>query len=305
VKLYFSIQQKRLGRLLKSSGANPIAALILVFIGFSAITYGLFINIEKAPIIYVAIAVSLLFTLSEAKRNHFLKNCFSRITYLKIRLVENALVITPFLIGALVFKVFLWLPALLAVAAVGSFYVINKSVNLTIPTPYYKKPFEFIIGFRKTIIAFIVSYALTIIAIKVENYGLGVFALAIQMLALTFFYMNGSEPHIYVWIHSKTPKQFLNHKLKTGLIQSLFLSLPILIIMSILNPGFLWINLTVFVLGLLYLITAILFKYAYYPSMTMVQEMGFVACLFTPPILLVAIPLLYIKATKNLNTYLL
>lgn len=304
MKFYFSIQQKRLARLLKSSGANPIAALLLVCVGFSAITYALFTNFEKAPIIYVAIAVSLLFTLSEAKRNHFLKNCFSRVTYHKIRLVENSVVIVPFLIGALIFKAFLWLPALLAVAAAGSFYIINRSVSLIIPTPYFKKPFEFIIGFRKTIIAFIISYALTIIAIRVGNYGLGVFALAIQMLALTFFYMNGSEPSIYVWIHSKTPKQFLNHKLKTGLIQSLFLSLPILITMSILNPEFLWINLAVFSLGLLYLTTAILFKYAYYPAMTLVQEMGFVACLFTPPILLVVIPLLYIKASKNLNSYL-
>ena len=224
--------------------------------------------------------------------------------YRKIRFVENGIVIVPFLVGALVFKAFLWLPVLLAVALAGSFYIINKSINLTIPTPYYKNPFEFIIGFRKTIIAFIISYALTIVAIKVENYGLGVFALAVQMLALTFFYMNGSEPHLYVWIHSKTPKQFLNQKLKTGLIQSLFLSLPILILLSILNPDFLFINLAVFGLGLLYLITAILFKYAYYPTMSLVQEMGFMMCLLTPPILVVVIPLLYIKATKNLNSYL-
>lgn len=305
MKLYFSIQQKRLGRLLKFSGTNPIAALILVFISFSAITYALFTNFEKAPIIYIVIAVSLLFTLSQAKRNHFLKNCFQKITYHKIRLVENTIVIIPFLVGALVFKAFLWLPVLLTIAAISSFYIINKSVSLTIPTPYYKKPFEFIIGFRKTIIAFIISYTLTIIAIKVGNYGLGVFALAIQMLALTFFYLNRSEPHLYVWIHSKTPKQFLNHKLKTGLIQSLFLSLPILITLSILNPDFLWINLAVFFLGLLYLTTSILFKYAYYPTLTIVQELGFVVCIFTPPILIAVIPLLYIKATKNLNAYLL
>jgi hypothetical protein len=70
------------------------------------------------------------------------------------------------------------------------------------------------------------------------------------------------------------------------------------------NPDFILLNLAVMGLGLLYLTTAILFKYAYYPTMSLVQEMGFMMCLLTPPILTVVIPLLYVKATKNLNSYL-
>jgi hypothetical protein len=118
------------------------------------------------------------------------------------------------------------------------------------------------------------------------------------------FYLNQSEPKLYVWIHAMTPKKFIVHKLKTAVLQILILSFPILITLVIVYPSHYLIGFVVLALGLLYLITAVLFKYAYYPKLSIVQEMGYLICLLTPPILPIVVPLLYIRTKQNLNTIL-
>ncbi|MBK7030860.1 MAG: hypothetical protein IPH45_17355 [Bacteroidales bacterium] len=57
-----------------------------------------------------------------------------------------------------------------------SFTTHNSRWNFTIPTPFSKHPFEFAVGFRKTFLAWLFAYFLTIMAISVGNFNLGVFS---------------------------------------------------------------------------------------------------------------------------------
>ena len=48
----------------------------------------------------------------------------------------------------------------------------QTNFNLTIPTPFSKKPFEFSTGFRRSFFMFPIAYILTFIAIRVDNFNL-------------------------------------------------------------------------------------------------------------------------------------
>ena len=155
MKYYFSIQQKRLGRLLKSSGIHPVGAIILTLIGFSTITYVLFENTIYAKYIYPLIGLSLMLSLVKSEKINFLKLCFSEKDYLKIRLFENLFIIIPFLVGLIAFNELLIGGIYIIVGITMSFVKLNSKINLVLPTPFYKNPFEFIIGFRKIFLVFL------------------------------------------------------------------------------------------------------------------------------------------------------
>lgn len=301
---YFEIQQKRFGRLLKSSGVNPIAAIIFISASFISLSYLLLSSYEYARFLYPAFALVLTISLGKSQRVQFLELCFSGKTYSKIRLIENSIVIVPFIVFLTIYSEFLMASVLLVTGLLLTKVKINSKINWVIPTPFSKKPFEFIIGFRKTFLIFIGAYILTYISITVDNFNLGVFSFGIQFLVLSSFYLNQSEPTLYVWIHSMTPAKFIKYKLRIAITQSLLLSLPILIVLLTIYPSYYLISFSILLLGLLYLITAVLFKYAYYPKLSLVQEMGFLICLITPPIIPIVIPLLYINAKQNLKTIL-
>ena len=301
---YIEIQKKRFGRLLKSSGVNSIAAIFFISVSFVSLSYFLFSSYEYAKFLYPIVAIALVFSLGKSQRTEFLQLCFSSKTYSKIRLIENSIVIIPFIVFLIIYSEFIIASLLLVLGLLLTKLKINSKINWVIPTPFSKRPFEFLIGFRKTFLLFLATYVLTYISITVDNFNLGIFSFGIQFLALTSFYLNQSEPTLYVWIHSMTPAKFIKTKLTTAFTQSLFLSLPILIVLIAIYPSYYLICLAILVLGLLYLLTAVLFKYAYYPKLSLVQEMGFLICLITPPILPIVILLLYIKAKQNLKTIL-
>ena len=48
----------------------------------------------------------------------------------------------------------------------------RTSLNFSMPTPFSKNPFEFTTGFRRTLLIFPLAYALTVIAINVDNLNL-------------------------------------------------------------------------------------------------------------------------------------
>lgn len=301
---YIEIQKKRFGRLLKSTGVNPIGAIIFIATSFVSVSYLILSSYEYARFIYPAIALYLVFTLGKSKRVQFLALCFSGKTYSKIRRIENSIVIIPFIVFLIIFSEYLMASVLLVTGLLLTKIKMNSKINWVVPTPFSKRPFEFLIGFRKTFLLFLATYVLTYISITVDNFNLGIFSFGIQFLVLTFFYLNQSEPTLYVWIHSMTPTKFIKTKLKTAITQSLLLSLPILIVLITIYPSYYLISLAILALGLLYLITAVLFKYAYYPRLSLVQEMGFLICLLTPPILPLVIPLLYARTKQNLKTIL-
>jgi hypothetical protein len=177
-------------------------------------------------------------------------------------------------------------------------------LNVTIPTPFSKNPFEFTVGVRKTFYVFPISYFLTYISVSVENFNLGVFSMLLVGITC-FSYYSKIENEYFVWNYNLSSKKFLIEKTKTCLLFFSLLSLPIIITL-----GFSFINqidiLIVFILlCYAYLTTIIFAKYSSFPNEMNISQGILIATSFMfPPILIVFIPLFYTQSIKKLNSVL-
>ena len=304
MEIYFTLQYIRVKRFLNESGINHYLAFGIAILIFITISHFLFEKLMFANYVYPILALSLLNGLGNRQRNEFLKNCFSLPNYRKIRLLENLISATPFTIYLLYKQEFLTSVILLISSISLSFFNKMNRFQFVIPTPFYKNPFEFITGFRKTFLLFIISYILTAISVSVGNFNLGIFALLVVFLTCLNFYAK-PEPLNYVWTHAQTPKGFIIKKIKLASIHSFILSIPIIITLSIFNLEKAYLLLIFEVLGILYVIVSLLGKYAFYPAeINLSQGILIGMSVIFPPLTLIIIPFLYNRSTKNLAQFL-
>ena len=290
-----------LNRQITDFGLHPIVGYFLSLAAFIGLSIYLFLRTEYATYIYIPAAISFILRLSETNRNRFLKTCFTNYNYYKIRLAENTLVVLPFM-AFLVYQMSFLPAVLLLIASFGTVgFNFNSKINFTIPTPFYKKPFEFIVGFRNTYYVLIFSYFLTIMAISVRNFNLGIFSLIVVLLICLSYYST-LEARIYVWIFSLSSKKFLLHKIKAGSLFFTILSVPIIAALSIFFPDKFFIIVGFHCLGYVYLATVVLAKYSAFPhQISLPQVLLIVFSVSFPPFLLAATPYFYLQSVKRLN----
>jgi hypothetical protein len=181
---------------------------------------------------------------------------------------------------------------------------IKTGINFTIPTPFYKKPFEFTVGFRNTFYIFPIAYILTCIAISVDNFNLGIFSLLLVFLVAFSFYTQ-PENEYFVWSFALTPKQFIIEKIKTALLFTSIVSLPIVLTLCFFYYTNIDALIAFYIIGCIFLITIISAKYSAYPDQINLPEGIIIAiCISFPPLLLVFAPYFYLKAIKKLQRYL-
>ena len=305
LKHYIHLQYTMANRQLRSYGLHPAIAyplLFLVFTGFSLLLF--YPQIAFLKYLYLFIPLYFSFNWTETGRNDFLRICFKDKTYRWIRIVENWMVALPF-IAFLLYKRFFLLALLLAVLMVFSAAIHTRSrFSFVIPTPFAKNPFEFTVGFRNAFYLFALAYGLTIIAITVDNFNLGVFALIVTLLIPCSFYLKPENP-FYVWQFNVSPTRFLFYKMKTALIDSLVLSLPILLVLGSFYIEHAGILLLCFLLGYAYLTLFILIKYASFPDEAGILEgIVILLCFVFPPLLLFMIPYYFNQSVKQLKTLL-
>ena len=301
MKFYFTLQFKMLNRQLSDFGLLPIIGYLLSILVFTGLSYILFHATEFASYIYILIAIGLVSKLSETRRNDFLKSYFSKKRYLQLRLLENLIVGIPFILFLICRNQFLSAVTILVTSGLIAFIDINNKFSFTIPTPFFRYPFEFVVGFRNTFFIFIGIYFLTFMAITVGNFNLGFFSiLAVFIICMTFY--SNPEREYYVWIFSINPNMFLFRKVKTAIIFSTLLTFPILLSMSFFFPEKIWIMLIFQCIGYFYLSTIILAKYSDFPNnMNFTQVILFaLGCVF-PPFLLILIPMFYSQSVYSLN----
>lgn len=305
VNFYFTLQLKRMYRHIDEFGVIPILGIALLIGFFIWISEALFDRISHASYVYIGIGLFLSLQLGSKKRTTFLKKCFSSETFWKVRMLENSLFVLPFSSFLCYKQAFLEAISIHVLAIVLSFWNNLGVRSFTIPTPFGKRPFEFIIGFRNTFWLLPLLYGLTFISISVENFNLGIFSLIVLFVCCMSFYTK-SEPLFYIWMHSKSPKEFLAEKIKTALLYSSFLTLPIAITLSIFfSLEELQITLLFTVLGYSFVILTILGKYSNYPSkVPIMQVLAAIVSLIFPPLLVIILPLFYKRAIKNLNSFL-
>jgi len=296
---------------------------VLIFFVFVGLSISLFYRTIFAPYLYILVSLYLTSNLSESKRNDFLEICFGTERYRKLRIVENLIVALPFVIFLMCKQQFypsIFLLVLTVLLALSKFKI---TYSITIPTPFYKKPFEFTVGFRNTFFMFFIAYGLTISAIVVDNFNLGMFALMLIFLTVSSYYLK-PENEYFVWSYSLTPARFLVEKMKNAFLFTFYLCSPILILLSIFNfenldallqvtylgsYAFIFENIAALLLitliGFIFLITVILAKYSAYPyEINLAQAMMIVFCFIFPPLYILVIPFFATQSIHKLKRFL-
>lgn len=300
MKEYFTLQYKLTGRKIPINGCPTLVSYLLILIGFWGFSIFLLHKTSFAPYLLIFIALSMILKLSEARRNDFLKTLFEPKKRKLIRCIENEIIALPF-IAIMLFKL-AFLPALILFVAAPLLAVVEIKTpsGLTLPTPFKKSPFEFTVGFRNTYFLFPIAYGLALVSVYVGNSNLGLFSILLLFIT-TYSYYSKPEHEYFVWIHSLSPKQFLFTKIKTAFINVLGLLLPILVLFILTSQDLVPI-LSITVIGLAFLATIILAKYAAYPREMMLPEALLIAiCVSFPPLLLGVIPYFYKKSKSNLS----
>ena len=301
MKKYFQLQYKMLNRQMKELGVHPVIAYPLGVILFLLASLFLFFKIEFAAYIYPFLAISFIAPLSESNRSDFLKTCFSKKKYTEIRLLENAVVVLPFVLF-LIYKGNYWIAIALLLGGLllGVFNFVGRSISV-VPTPFGKQPFEFLVGFRLTFLAIGFAYFLTFMSVYVGNFNLGVFGLLVVMLVSSAYYTKPEIPY-FVWIFSSKPKQFLFQKIKTALWYSTILTIPILIVLGVVFPKNIYLLVVFQMFGYLFLLTLLLGKYSVFPKEMNLPEAIIIAmCTMFPPLLIFPIMYFYKKSESRLN----
>lgn len=298
---YFALQFRLANRHLSDFGIQPALGYLLMAIIFSGFTAYLFNVTSFASYVYALLALGFSSLLSEAGRTGFLKQHFSQKQFLIIRCVENITLVLPFIIGLLIYQNWLLALGVMVISAALSYTSIERNLNIVIPTPFYRYPFEFTIGFRKNYPVVILAGFLMIMAVLYHNANLGLFAVALVLLVCLMFYMQ-SETVYLVWIHALSPPRFLIHKISLALLYATLLCLPfaaVILIFFMDHAGYLAM---IYLLGILYLATAVLGKYAFFPAPMNVPQGLLMAFSFGfPPMLLFLLPYFYKRSVRQLK----
>ena len=291
-------------RWFKDTGLEPLLAYLILIAGFGGLSIYLFRKTDFAAYIFLLSALSLISKLSETRRNEFLKFCFDDATVKKIRSTENIICSSPFIIILIYKQLYLSAILLFVLAAILALINFRTTINFTLWTPFSKRPFEFSTGFRNTFYLFFASYALAVIAVSVNNFNLGAFAMLL-VFATTLSYHAKSENEFYVWTYNVKAKIFLLNKIKTAILFSTLLALPIAIVIAIFYPQNIGILSLLFLVGWAFLISVIVSKYSAYPDeMNITQGVLLALCIWFPPILAVLIPYLFKKSENRLSSLL-
>ncbi|MEM9822203.1 MAG: ABC transporter permease [Bacteroidota bacterium] len=298
---YFKLQYRMINRQLWAFGLAPWVAYILAGLLFFSFSFLLFHYVDRAAYLYVFVALTYLLRLSETGRNDFLKLINSHRVYRQIRVFENLLLSWPFYLFLLYQGAFLLAQVLLLGAVAVALIAFGKQIFWSIPTPFYRRPFEFVAGFRNTFMLCFAAYALTVIAISVGNFNLGIFAMMVIYLLCMSFY-GRVEAQFYVWIYALGPKAFLWRKIKTAIGQSLLLGGPIILSLFLCWPEYYRVLIGFMLLGYVYLLGMILAKYSAFPGkMNFPQELLLGWGILLPPILLAVLPFFYSQSLNHLK----
>ena len=301
MKQYFILQYKMLNRQLTEWGIEPVIGYLVGVFVFISISTILFEKTQFAEYLYIVLALSLVIKLNDIDRNDFLRLCYSKAVYIKIRIIENLIVSMVFIFFLIFQEKYLSSILLFISASLFSLIDFKNKSSFTLPTPFYKYPFEFTIGFRSNYFIYFFAYFLTFMSISVDNFNLGIFSLILTLLSCLNYYAN-SEDEFYVWVFSLTPKEFIRYKLKNIIQYSTILCLPIIVSLSLFFYTKIDIILGFQFLGYLFIFTTMLAKYSVFPEKLNIR-FGIVLALtlWFPPLLLLIIPYLYIQSTKKLK----
>jgi hypothetical protein len=229
---YFKIQYQIFNRKMEDFGIKPIWAILILTLAFIVISSYLFNYYSFIGYIYTSLAIISTIPLSNIQRNEFMMTCFNRTKYLKIRTIENIIYSSPFILFLIYKKLYLISILTLFASVIMACLKIKNLHNFSFKTPFSHHPFEFPIGFRKSLILISLAYVLSIISVIENNFNLGTFAL-IMIYCICFSFYANVENEYYIWIFNTTSPKFLIEKIKMSFIFSQLLAMLIAILIGI------------------------------------------------------------------------
>lgn len=298
--MHFTLQYRILQRRIIKTGVNPLLGLLLSFLLIILFIEYLFYKVEYAPYIVAFFYLYVIQFISSRDRDDFLALSYGDKKSNQFRIIENMLIAIPLSIH-LSIRSYFSIALVVLITGILSVYTTSRvTCNVTIPTPFYRRPFEFIIGFRKTIIPIAIFYILTGIGVYVGNLNLALFSI-IGLLFLSTTFYSEPENNYFVWSYALTPVNYLRKKMVFGLLNTLLLVAPVAITFITLSPDMTVTLLIILLLGLLFLCLTIVAKYAVFPRrVNLIEGIVMATGLIFPPLLLLLIPYFYKKATHNL-----
>ncbi|WP_108803413.1 hypothetical protein [Aquimarina sp. Aq107] len=301
MKFYYLLQCKRLYRSFKDFGTEPIIGYPIIIVLFYWLSIFFFNKVPYASYFYIALSVAFVYTFSSSGHSGFLKQHFSSFNLRKIKLLNSLLGALPFAIFLLYKACYVEVVFIVLLTLLVSLFKKRNKVSLVIPTPFNKKPFEFIIGFRKTFWLFLLIYGLVFIAIVKANFNLGLFAIVAVFLTCSGYYMK-QDPEFYIWIYAMNSKEFLMRKVLIAIKYSSLLTIPMFVFLSVFYLNQIYIAVLFLMLGWMYLIMFVFMKYAFRSQgLEIMQGVIGVLCILFPPLMIITLPYFYNKALSNLN----
>jgi hypothetical protein len=301
MKYYFQLQYVRCTRFLREIGIHPLLAILFFTAVFIIISFKIVHSISHGQWVYILLSTTLH---SRIKNTELLNISFPRKTLRLLRVVEACLFSIPFSLFLMASQFYLEATLLLLLNGTFSLVEIRTNLSYYLPTPFQKRPFEFIVGFRKTWLIILLLYILCIIAMSVGNLNLGLVSIGFMYFTMLGYYVK-PENEVFIWMYHLSPGKFLIKKAITALSYSSILATPLIFTMYFNFPES-WISITIILYGgSILIILGMLNKYCYFPQESeLINGILIGLGILFPPLLPVIFIYLSNKASQNLKKYL-
>lgn len=304
MKYYFQLQYKRLLRHIIDFGIYPAVALPLGLLLWVGNLYFIFHKTTYAAAAVSGSALFFLLRLHQHTRLQALQRWFNKTSYRQLRWIENALLLLFFIPALLWYQHYLWAVGLGAAACLIVFMPSLPRTPLTLPTPFFRLPFEFARGFRQYWYLILLAYFLCFMGLRVGNYNLSAFGLLLCMGSYLLFYQ-AMEPKEYVRIFRCSAAAFLWHKWRIALYYSLLSTSPMLLAMLIVFPLHHLHTALLSLASISYLSLMVWGKYTSFPRpISFLHALLFGLSFVFPPLLMALLPWYFIRASRHLKTLL-
>ncbi|MGL5771697.1 MAG: hypothetical protein ACRCX1_02795 [Bacteroidales bacterium] len=249
--------------------------------------------------IYLIISLFFINKNNHSEKNNFLKLCFDNYEFYAIRVTENIITAFPFCLILLFHTQFILIAVVIAIAFILAITPPIKLISIPIPTPFGNHPFEFCIGFRRTILIYPIIYGCIVMSIIHNNFNLGIVMLISLFIMVMCFYSIEEKP-FYLWVYSKSPLYIIFDKTITAFKYTLLLTAPAYISLAIFFSYNYILILSTLLIGFIYITTIIVTKYAAYNFQSDITKsiMYFIALIIPPPL---GVLLFIHPAIKNIN----
>lgn len=304
---HFRLQRTLLERQLIAWRLAPWLVYAVAPVLFVGVGMLLLQRSEYFSALIVFVGFSAVRPLSALARNDFFRGLYRGGKYQEIRLVENALVLFPFVLFLLIECILLRSLSCGAGALVlglvgisGAWWTDRPRFARGLPTPFSARPFEYAVGFRRFWWVLLIAVFLMGQGIYVDNFELSAFALGVVAL-IGMQIVQEPEPGFYVWIYATPAKDFLHRKLRLTARHQMLLVAPFLLTVLVVFPERWAVALFVVVLGAACQVFGLLMKYSNFPHRLNVGH-GFIMALglVVFPTLFILIPLYYQRALARL-----